>query len=242
MIRRKKEKHTVNPLGDPYPVKLHKKERGKKILLVPNVSRAFSLLLGACIANEGHRTEPLPMGGAEAIAMGKKYVHNDMCLPAQIVIGEAILALKSGKYDPNEVVVGTGKVMCDCRLTNYMPLTRKALDDAGFPQVPIVTTDFSDSKNAHPGFCLTPLTYLQFVWAITQADALEYLRRKMRPYELQKGETDRIVENAFVNIAEGLKKGGIFGANKAYKKAIKDLCAVRYDRTNLREPVFIQGE
>jgi predicted nucleotide-binding protein (sugar kinase/HSP70/actin superfamily) len=123
-----------------------------------------------------------------------------------------------------------------------MPLTRKALDDAGFPQVPIVTTDVSDTKNAHPGFCLSPLTYLQFVWAITQSDALEYLRRKIRPYELQKGETDRIVENAFLEIAEGLKKSGIFGANKAYKKAVKDLCAVRYDRTNLRELVFIQGE
>jgi predicted nucleotide-binding protein (sugar kinase/HSP70/actin superfamily) len=242
MIRRKKEKHRVRPLGDPYSVKLLKKERGQKILLVPNVSRAFGILLGAAIASDGHRTETLPMGGAEAIAMGKKYVHNDMCLPAQLVVGEAILALKSGKYDPDEVVVGTGKILCDCRLTNYMPLTRKALDDAGFPQVPIVTTDVMDIKNAHPGFILTDWTYLKFVWCIVQADVLEYLRRKIRPYELEKGETDRVVENAFVEIGEGIKKGGIPGANRAFKKAVKALCAVRYDRSTLRELVYIQGE
>ncbi|MDR0315551.1 MAG: acyl-CoA dehydratase activase [Treponema sp.] len=242
MIRRKKESHTAKPLGDPYPVKVHKTERGKKTMLVPNVSRAFSLIVSGSLANEGHRTEPLPMGGIEAIAMGKKYVHNDMCLPAQIVIGEAILALKSGKYDPDNVVVGTGKVMCDCRLANYMPLARKALDDAGFPQVPLVTTDISDTKNAHPGFCFTPLTYANVVWGIVQADVLEFLRRKIRPYELVKGETDRVVENALIEISAGLAKGGISGSNKAYKRAVKKLCAVRYDRSTLREPVFVQGE
>ncbi|MDR0442082.1 MAG: acyl-CoA dehydratase activase [Treponema sp.] len=242
LIRRKKETHNVKTLGDPYPVKFHKKERGKKILLVPNVSRAFSLILSSSVINEGHRAEPLPMGSLEAIAMGKKYVHNDMCLPAQIVIGESILALKSGKYDPNNVAVGTGKIMCDCRLANYMPLARKALDDAGFPQVPIVTTDMQDTKNAHAGLRFTPKTYANFVWGMVQVDVLEFLRRKIRPYELVKGETDRVVENAFAEIANGLAKGGIPKANKAYKKAVKELCAVRYDRSSLREPVFIQGE
>jgi predicted nucleotide-binding protein (sugar kinase/HSP70/actin superfamily) len=97
--------------------------------------------------------------------MGKRYVHNDMCLPAQIVIGEAILALKSGQYDPDRTVVGTAKVMCDCRLANYLPLARKALDEAGFPQVPIITTDQVDSKNAHPGLHFSPMTYAKTVWS-----------------------------------------------------------------------------
>jgi len=241
MIRRKKEKHNIKPLGDPYPVKLRKNEK-EKIILIPNVSRAFCLIMSACLAKDGYRAEPLPMGGADAIAMGKKYVHNDICLPAQVVIGEAILALKSGKYDPDNVVVGQAKVMCDCRLANYMPLTRKALDDAGFPQVPVITTDMNDLKNAHPGIKLTPLIYANVIWGIIAADTLEFLRRKIRPYELQKGETDRVVENAFVEIARGLAKGGIAGSIKPFKKAIKDLCAVRYDRSNLKEQVYVQGE
>ena len=242
MIRRKRKAHNVKSLGDPYSVKLHKKERGEKVLLIPNVSRAFSLLLSGCLVNEGHRAEPLPMGGVEAIAMGKKYVHNDMCLPAQITIGEVILALKSGKYDPDKTILGTAKAMCDCRLANYMALARKALDEAGFPQVPVVTTDISDAKNAHPGLRFTPMTYVRFIWGIAQADALEFLRRKIRPYELVKGETDRIVENAFIEMGEGFAKGGIPCSTKAYKKAIKALCAIRYDRSTLKEPVFVQGE
>jgi predicted nucleotide-binding protein (sugar kinase/HSP70/actin superfamily) len=64
----------------------------------------------------------------------------------------------------------------------------------------------------------------------------------MRPYELQKGETDRVVENALAQTASAFEKGGIPASYKAYKKGINDLCAVRYDRSTLREPVYIQGE
>ena len=51
----------------------------------------------------------------------------------QIVIGEALAALKSGKYDGKEVAIGMGKYIGDCRLTHYSALLRKALDDAGYP-------------------------------------------------------------------------------------------------------------
>jgi predicted nucleotide-binding protein (sugar kinase/HSP70/actin superfamily) len=80
------------------------------------------------------------------------------------------------------------------------------------------------------------------VWGIIQADVLEFLRRKIRPYELVKGETDRVVENGFAEMASALEKGGIAASYKAFKKSMKDLCAVRYDRSTLREPVLIKGE
>jgi predicted CoA-substrate-specific enzyme activase len=239
--RRKQTAHNAKQLGDPYPIKLRKTDK-EKTILIPNVSRAFCLILTAGLIKDGYRVEPMPMGGAQAIAMGKKYVHNDMCLPAQVIIGEAILTLKSGKYDPDNTVIGTAKVLCDCRLANYMPLTRKALDEAGFPQVPVISTDMMDLKKAHPGMNFTPITYANVVWGIIQADALEYLRRKIRPYELQKGETDKLVDNAFQEIANGIAKGGILGSIKPFKKAIKDLCNVRYDRSKLKEQVAIQGE
>jgi len=241
-IRRKNNTFNVKPLGDPFPVKYYKEDRQKKTILIPNVSRAFCLVLTSCLNHRGIRAEPLPMGSLDAIAMGKKYVHNDICFPAQIVIGEAILALKSGKYDLNNIAVGTGKLICDCRLANYTVLARKALDEAGFSHVPVVATDLYDTKNAHPGHRFTPLDYARILMGFTETDALEFLRRKIRPYEIISGETDRVVENAFLEIAEGFVKSGIPGSLKAFKKAVKDICKVRYDRSRLRDVVFIQGE
>lgn len=74
---------------------------------------------------------PRNLGRERAIELGKRYVHNDICFPAQIVIGEALAALESGQYDDADVAIGTGKYIGDCRLTHYAALLRKALDDAG---------------------------------------------------------------------------------------------------------------
>jgi len=241
-IRRKKEKLVLKPLSDPYPVKYLKADKRKKTLLIPNVSRAFCLIISSCLNNEGVKAEPLPMGKIDAIAMGKKYVHNDICFPAQIVIGEAISALKSGKYDIDNVAVGTGKLMCDCRLANYTCLARKALDEAGFSHVPVLDTDINDSKNTHPGYLFSPLTYAKMLFGLIETDTLEFLRRKIRPYEINEGETDRVVENSFLEIADGFANSGIPGSLKAFKKAIRELCKVQYDRGNLKDIVFIQGE
>jgi predicted CoA-substrate-specific enzyme activase len=242
MIRRKKEAFNVKPLSDPYPVKFTKAAKHEKILLIPNVSRAFCLMMSSCLVNEGIRAEPLPMGNADAIAMGKKYVHNDICFPAQIVIGEAITALKSGKYDPDKVVLGTGKIMCDCRLANYLALARKALDEAGFSQVPVLATDLHDMKNAHPAFRFTALTYAKTLFGLIATDTLEFLRRRIRPYELIKGETDQVVEKAFVEIAKSFEKTGVPGLFMTFRKAIGEICTIRYDRSIPRDLVFIQGE
>ena len=241
-IRRKKEIFNVKPLSDPFPVKYYKEDRKKKTILIPNVSRAFCLIISACLNNKGIKAEPLPMGSIDAIAMGKKYVHNDICFPAQIVIGEAISALKSGKYNSDNVVVGTGKLICDCRLANYSVLARKALDEAGFQQVPVIATDLYDSKNAHPGIRFTPYDYGRILTGLIETDALEFLRRKIRPYEIIKGETDRIVEQAILDIADAFQKGGVPRSLIAFKKAINNLCKVRYDRSKLKDSVFIQGE
>ncbi|MBQ6852547.1 MAG: 2-hydroxyacyl-CoA dehydratase, partial [Peptococcaceae bacterium] len=152
-VRRKKQvPHAAKILTDPYPVKFTKLHRKEKTVLIPNTSHAFSRVMAAAMSKQGLKAVPLPIGREEAIRLGKQYVHNDICFPAQIVIGEAIEALQSGKYDVNHTAIGMGKYIGCCRLTHYSALLRKALDDAGFPQVPIITNDDKDERNLHPGF------------------------------------------------------------------------------------------
>ena len=157
MQREKHEEAPVHALTDPYPVQYEQKDRKERIVLIPNTSHAFCRVMSATMEKQGLRAEPLPIGRDEAIRLGKKYVHNDICFPAQIVIGEALAALKSGKYDGKDVAIATGKYIGDCRLTHYSALLRKALDDAGFSDVPILTNDDADFHNLHPGFRLNLL-------------------------------------------------------------------------------------
>ena len=235
-------KLSPHPLGDPYPVKFTKKDAKEKVVLVPNTSHAFSRIMAASFARQGIRAVPLEIGRESAIELGKKYVHNDICFPAQIVIGEALDALKSGEYDDCEVAIGMGKYIGDCRLTHYSALLRKALDDAGFENVPIVTNDDVDSHNMHPGFKMSISTAMSVAYALPMIDELEELLRKIRPYEKKTGSTEAAFEKAMDEMVSGLEKKGIPGLKRGFECAIEIMKRVKYDRSEQKPRVLIVGE
>ena len=229
-------------LPDPYPQKFAKADRQDKVVLIPNTSHAFCRLMAVAFESQGLRTVPLEIGREEAIRLGKQYVHNDICFPAQIVIGEALAALRSGKYDPDKVAVGTGKYIGDCRLTHYEALLRKALDDAGYPQVPIITNDDVDFHNVHPGFKMNVRSALKVAFALPMIDALEELLRKMRPYETEPGAADRAFDEALDLLMEGLRGRSLRSLKRGFTQAIDVMKKVPYDRTHRKPQVLIVGE
>ncbi|MBP5520295.1 MAG: 2-hydroxyacyl-CoA dehydratase [Treponema sp.] len=239
--RAKKAAQQFTDLGDAYTVKFNKEDLDMRTVLIPNVSVAFCKLLSGVLRKQGLKAVPLSLGENVQIQVGKQYVHNDTCFPAQMVIGEALSALQSGKYPLDKVAIGMAKYQGDCRLSHYSALLRRALNAAGFEQVPIVSTDPIDSKAMHPGFRLGTMFNLRSLWVITMMDMLEELRRQIRPYELNKGETNQVFDETIDNIARGIDKS-IFAAIKAYKRGMKKLCKIKYDRTNLRPRVFVTGE
>lgn len=242
-MRKKQQKNQeVHELQDPYPVKFTKQSKKEKIVLVPNTSHAFCRVLSAAFKSQGVRTVPLEIGREEAIRLGKQYVHNNICFPAQIVIGEALAALKSGKYDHKKVAIAMGKYVGDCRLTHYTALLRKALDDAGYSHVPILTNGDEDYHNIHPAFKMNLLSAALIAFALPMIDALEELLRKIRPYELEKGSANQAFEQAMDVLIEGMEQHGLPGAAKGFEKAIAIMREVAYDRSNPRPQVLIVGE
>ena len=229
-------------LPDPYPQKFTKADRQDKVVLIPNTSHAFCRLMAVAFESQGLRTVPLEIGREEAIRLGKQYVHNDICFPAQIVIGEALAALRSGKYDPDKVAVGTGKYIGDCRLTHYEALLRKALDDAGYPQVPIITNDDVDFHNVHPGFKMNVSSALKVAFTLPMIDALEELLRKMRPYETEPGAADRAFDEALDLTMEGLRGKSLRSLKRGFSQAIDVMKKVPYDRTHRKPQALIVGE
>jgi len=229
-------------LDDPYPQKFDKAARRERVVLVPNTSHAFSRMMAAVFSKQGLRAVPLEIGRDEAIRLGKKYVHNDICFPAQIVIGEALAELETGKYAHADVAVATGKYIGDCRLTHYAALLRKALDDAGYEDVPIITNDDVDYHNQQPGWTMNMMSAIRIALVLPMIDALEELLRKMRPYELVPGSSDDAFERAIDVLMEGLEAHGSRGAEKAFKQSIAIMNEVKYDRSELRPRVLIVGE
>ena len=229
-------------LPEPYPVKYRKADRKLRTVLVPNISAPVSTLLSALLDREGIRAQALPVGGPEQIRVGKKYTHNDICFPCQMVVGELIDALQKGHYPEGSVAVGMAKLSCDCRMANYTPILRKALDSAGFADVPILTTDPGDTKGIHPGVAmLGARSVLLAAWGFSMLDILEDLCRKIRPYETVAGETNRVFQSCIEDIAAGSKEG-LRKMIAAFRRSINAFRELHWDRSVRKPRVLVTGE
>ncbi|MEM5770469.1 MAG: acyl-CoA dehydratase activase-related protein, partial [Bacillota bacterium] len=98
----------------------------------------------------GYHAVLTPAADRTAIDLGLKYVHNDACYPAIIVVGQILQALTAGKIDPDTAAVIMTQTGGGCRATNYIALIRKALRDADMPQVPVISLSAGLEEN--PGF------------------------------------------------------------------------------------------
>ena len=229
----------INTISKPYDVQYTKEDR-KKLILIPNVSWAFGQIMTAAIREQGYRAEALPMANANALGLGKRFVHNDMCYPAQVTIGELLSALNEGKYNPDEVAYIMSKPQCDCRLAHYSAMAREALDNAGYPQVAIASLD-PDDKEMSPGFKLNALFQLRALWGLIMADCLEDLKRKIRPYEKLKGSCDKVFKEGILSICKGFERS-IKSAFRNFTKAVDNFLEIQYDRTIRKPRVFVCGE
>ncbi|MDY5997363.1 MAG: 2-hydroxyacyl-CoA dehydratase, partial [Erysipelotrichaceae bacterium] len=74
-------------------------------ILVPNMLPVHFKIMKPIFENEGYKIEFLDNDGNSVVNNGLKYVHNDTCYPALLVIGQMIDALNSGKYDIHKVAL-----------------------------------------------------------------------------------------------------------------------------------------
>ncbi len=229
-------------LSEPYEVKYTQEDKKRRTLLIPNISAPAMTILAGLLKKEGITAKQLPVGGDREIKIGKRYTHNDICFPCQMVVGELIGELQRGNYNQDDVAVGMAKLNCDCRLANYSDILRQALDKAGFTRVPILSTDPGDTKQMHPGVSmLTAGTAVEAALMFTMLDILEELLRKIRPYELNKGEAEDVFNSCIKDIADA-SVSGLRKAVDAYKKAIERMGSIPYDRSNLKPRVLVTGE
>ena len=109
-----------------YP-KFTKEMKKTHTILIPNMAVTQFRLLKYALEHEGYKCEILGNCGSAVAQLGLKYVHNDTCYPALLVIGQFIDALNSGKYDLDHTALLITQTGGGCRASNYIHLLRKAL-------------------------------------------------------------------------------------------------------------------
>ena len=212
-------------------------------ILVPNMLPLHFKMILSVMRTYGYKLELLETSGPEIAATGLKYVHNDTCYPAILVIGQFIDAIQSGKYDPHKVALILFQTGGGCRASNYLSLLRKALEKAGYGYVPVISFSLAGIEK-HPGFELTVSKLVSMACGVLYGDLLMTLVNQVRPYEKVPGTaqakaaewTDRLGSELGANLKRAIRR-----MKTNYKAIIRDFASIeREARDTVR--VGVVGE
>ena len=161
-------------------------------VLIPQMLPVHFGMLAKCLEMDGLHIEMLNTTHRAIVDTGLKYVHNDTCYPALLVVGQLIEALQSGAYDPHRTALMITQTGGGCRASNYIHLLRKALEKADLAYVPVISLNLSGLEK-NPGFSLKLRTILRMAMAMFYGDILCNLANQCRPYETEAGSADALV-------------------------------------------------
>jgi predicted CoA-substrate-specific enzyme activase len=205
--------------------------RKQYTILAPQMAPIHFELVQEAACASGYRFEILKKVNNHDIQEGLKYVNNDSCYPSIIIIGQLINALKSGKYDLNTTALIISQTGGPCRASNYMALLRKALKDAGFENIPVISAN-TVGLEKNPGFKLTLPFLNKVIMSMVYGDLLMKLLFQVRPYEKTNGQTNKLYDEWMVKCKNNIRQGSREQFRKNIGMIIKDFeqVAVRDER------------
>ncbi len=162
-------------------------------ILAPEMSPVHFQFLQEAFLAAGYNVVVLPLADQQTIDIGLKYINNDACYPAVMALGRLIQALQSGQYDVDQTSILLAQTGGGCRATNYIGLLRKGLQDAGYPQVPILSLN-GKGMEKHPGFTLGPGLLHRAIMGLVYGDLLMKLVYQVRPYEKIPGSANALYQ------------------------------------------------
>jgi len=242
--------------GEQYVEALHRRfntfDKSATTILVAGLTVAQDLFLGAALRGLGFRIEVLDVPDNDALRLGKEFGNRGQCNPTYFTVGNLVKYLsflrdeKGVSVDDirNNYVFLTAGACGPCRFGTYVTEYRKALRDAGFEGFRVLTASQTEgTKQAvgeGGGLKVTPKLFAHVITALLTGDVLNALMYRIRPYEVIKGDTDRVVGECRKLLVD------TFENNKSILKALwvcrNKLAAIRVDRTQVKPKVAIIGE
>ncbi|GAA2180019.1 acyl-CoA dehydratase activase-related protein [Brooklawnia cerclae] len=182
-------------------------ERDSHTVYVPQMSPIHFRMAEPVFKYAGLNVEVLEHASREDVECGLKYVHNDACYPAIMVIGQLINKFVSGGADPDASTVAITQTGGMCRATNYVGLLRKGLRDAGYPQVPVLAVS-AQGIEQNPGFKLSAGLAHRAIQGLVLGDLLQIVLLRVRPYERDEGAAMRLYRKWDAITREYFDNGG----------------------------------
>ena len=210
-------------------------------ILIPQMAPIHFELLESAVQSSGYNVELLRECTNHTVETGLKYVNNDACYPSILVTGQMIEALESGKYDLDKTALIMSQTGGGCRATNYIGFIRKALKDAGFENIPVISFNVVGMEKM-PGFKITIPLIERLLKMCIYADLLQKLTAKNRAYEIHKGESNKLFTEWLEKCKKLIKKSSMKEFKKSIYAMVDDFEKIELDTSIEKPKVGIVGE
>ncbi|MBQ9536721.1 MAG: 2-hydroxyacyl-CoA dehydratase [Desulfovibrionaceae bacterium] len=208
-------------------------------LLIPQLAPLHFELLEAVFTGSGYKAQVLPRVERAAIDLGLRYVNNDACFPAIVVIGQLLQAVQSGKFAKDKVALLIPQTGGGCRATNYASLLRKAMVDAGLEEIPVLALATGIQG---PGLRMTPGMLWRLIMAGHYGDVLARMVNRVKPYAKDPSFVDAL-KDKWINLARAnILSGSILRFEYNVFKMVREFDRVPLQDTPRRPRVGIVGE
>ena len=160
--------------------------------------------------------------------------------------------MDAGQLVPDDVIIGIVTERLaedDCKngyLLDGVPRTiaqAAALEKAGMGYIPVISVSFGLEKN--PGFHLTISLLRRLIYAMMYGDLIRNVANQVRPYEVNPGETDALVETWKNRLIERFQQGKGM-SRKQMQEGFKEICdefkAVPVEHFGSKVRVGVVGE
>jgi predicted nucleotide-binding protein (sugar kinase/HSP70/actin superfamily) len=191
-------RHFHRPVERPFTAE----ERGKVTILFGGLTWKHEKVIQAVFEGSGYRCKILPVPNVAAFQLGKEYGNNGQCNPTYFTVGNLVQYLQgleasgvSRQDIIDNYVFFTAGSCGPCRFGMYESEYRLALQNAGFDGFRVLLFQQNDGLQAasgEPGLKFTVDFGMGMFNALNLGDIMNEMIYRIRPYELKKGETDRV--------------------------------------------------
>ncbi len=212
-------------------------------IIAPQMSPIHFEILQPAFQASGYNLEVLGNDNRNAVNVGLQYVNNDACFPSLITVGMVMDAVTSGKYDVDRLAIIMTQTGGGCRASNYVGFIRRALEKAGYPQIPVISLNLT-ALEKNPGFKINFSLAQRGIYALIFGDILMKCIYATRPYEAVPGATEELHRKWVDKITEFVSKDHVlnhFKYNRYCREMVEDFD--RIPRLDIKKPrVGVVGE
>ncbi len=221
--------------------KFTKDMRETHTIIAPQMSPFHFEFLETAFQSAGYKFKLLDIASKEDMETGLRLVNNDACFPSILVVGQLVNAFISGKYNPETTSLLITQTGGGCRATNYIAFLRRALTDAGYPDVPVISLN-ATGLESNPGFKLRLSLLHKLAKALVYGDTFLSVVLRTRPYELVRGDVDAL-HRKWAQIAHAELRGdGKLSFRQIIRKSVRAFERLELDERKPKPRVGLVGE